>query len=62
MVSNCDLSSMCSYSPASKCSSALPHQPSRPPRHDQHEISGLLFLFTEKKESLKNIISENSPG
>jgi hypothetical protein len=60
--SHFDLDSMYTYSPASKCSSALPHQPSRSPRYDQYEISGLLFLFTEKKESLKNIISENSPG
>ncbi|MCF7729351.1 MAG: hypothetical protein K9M81_03170 [Chthoniobacterales bacterium] len=37
-----DLDSMYTYSPASKCSSALPHQPSRPPRHDQYEISGLI--------------------
>ncbi|MCF7728942.1 MAG: hypothetical protein K9M81_01100 [Chthoniobacterales bacterium] len=39
--SHFDLDSMYTYSPASKCSSALPHQPSRPPRHDQYEISGL---------------------
>jgi hypothetical protein len=36
-----DLDSRDTYSPASKCSSALPHQPSRSPRHDQYEISGL---------------------
>ncbi|MCF7729616.1 MAG: hypothetical protein K9M81_04520 [Chthoniobacterales bacterium] len=39
--SHLDLDSMYTYSPASKCSSALPHQPSRPPRYDQYEISGL---------------------
>ena len=39
--SHCDLESMYTYSPASKCSSALPHQPSPSPRHDQYEISGL---------------------
>ena len=39
--SHFDLGSMYTYSPASKCSPALPHQPSRPPRHDQYEISGL---------------------
>ena len=39
--SHCDLGGMYTYSPASKCSSALPHQPSRSPRHDQYEISGL---------------------
>ena len=66
--SHCDLGGMDTYSPASKCSSALtrslplvspfqgclkavspavsrppvvPHPPSRPPRHDQYEISGL---------------------
>jgi hypothetical protein len=36
-----DLSGMDTYSPASKCSPALPHQPSRLSRHDQHEPSGL---------------------
>ncbi|MCF7729311.1 MAG: hypothetical protein K9M81_02970, partial [Chthoniobacterales bacterium] len=36
--SHFDLDSMYTYSPASKCSSALPHQPSQPPRHDQYEI------------------------
>ncbi|KAB2645016.1 MAG: hypothetical protein DVB29_00185 [Verrucomicrobia bacterium] len=39
--SHFDLDSMYTYSPASKCSSALPHQPSRSPRHDQYEICGL---------------------
>ena len=39
--SHFDLDSRDTYSPASKCSSALPHQPSRSPRHDQYEISGL---------------------
>ncbi|MDH4470026.1 MAG: hypothetical protein QE493_03520 [Verrucomicrobiae bacterium] len=36
-----DLDSIYSYSPASKYSLALPHQPSRLPRHDQYEICGL---------------------
>ncbi|MDH4470467.1 MAG: hypothetical protein QE493_05815 [Verrucomicrobiae bacterium] len=39
--SHFDLDSMYTYSPASKCSSALPHQPSRPPRHNPYEICGL---------------------
>ena len=39
--SGLSLSSMYAYSPAPKSSSALPHQPSLLPRHDQHEISGL---------------------
>jgi pantoate--beta-alanine ligase len=39
--SHCDLSSMYTYSPASKYSSALPTQPSQSPLHDQHETSGL---------------------
>ncbi len=43
--SHCDLGGMYTYSPASKCSSALPHQPSRPPRHDQYEICGLTRTF-----------------
>jgi hypothetical protein len=43
--SHFDLDSMYTYSPASKCSSALPHQPSRYPRHDQYEISGLTRIF-----------------
>jgi hypothetical protein len=43
--SHFDLNSMYTYSPASKCSSALPHQPSQPPRHDQYEISGLARIF-----------------
>ncbi len=41
LESNCDLNSMYSYSAASKFDSALPHRPSRPPRHDQYEISVL---------------------
>ena len=44
LVSNCDLGGMYTYSPASKCSSALPHQASQSPRHDQYEISGLRAL------------------
>ncbi|MCF7729488.1 MAG: hypothetical protein K9M81_03870, partial [Chthoniobacterales bacterium] len=44
--SHFDLDSMYTYSPASKCSSALPHQPSRSPRYDHYEISGLnIFAF-----------------
>ncbi|MDH4470172.1 MAG: hypothetical protein QE493_04275 [Verrucomicrobiae bacterium] len=43
--SHFDLDSMYAYSPASKCSSALPHQPSRPPRYDQYEISGLASML-----------------
>ena len=39
--SHFDLGSRDTYSPASKCSPALPHQPSQPPRRDQYEISGL---------------------
>ncbi len=39
--SHFDLDSRDTYSPASKCSSALPHQPSRSPRHDQYEICRL---------------------
>ena len=39
--SHCDLGGMDTYSPASKCSSALSHKLSQPPRHDQYEISGL---------------------
>ncbi|MCF7729375.1 MAG: hypothetical protein K9M81_03290 [Chthoniobacterales bacterium] len=44
--SHFDLDSMYTYSPTSKCSPALPHQPSRPPRYDQYEISGLMSFFT----------------
>jgi len=40
--SHFDLGSMYTYSPASKYSPALPHQPSRSPRHDQYEICGLM--------------------
>ncbi|MCF7728978.1 MAG: hypothetical protein K9M81_01280, partial [Chthoniobacterales bacterium] len=29
-------------------SPALPHQPSRPPRHDQYEICGLTRIFHTK--------------
>ncbi|MCF7729831.1 MAG: hypothetical protein K9M81_05635 [Chthoniobacterales bacterium] len=43
--SHFDLDSMYTYSPASKCSSALPHQPSQPPRHDQYEICGLKVYY-----------------
>ncbi|MDH4470021.1 MAG: hypothetical protein QE493_03495, partial [Verrucomicrobiae bacterium] len=54
--SHFDLGSMYTYSPASKCSPALPHQPSRPPRHDQYEISGLIIL-QKNKTSSKNEFS-----
>ncbi len=37
--------SMYSYSRRQTSSLALPHQPSRPPRYDQYEISGLTHLF-----------------
>ncbi|MCF7728796.1 MAG: hypothetical protein K9M81_00345 [Chthoniobacterales bacterium] len=43
--SHFDLDSIYTYSPASKCSSALPHQPLLPPRHDQYEMSGLTRTF-----------------
>lgn len=43
--SNFDQDSMYSYSPDQNSSSALPHQPSRPPRYESDEISGL-----EKKD------------
>ncbi|KAB2644926.1 MAG: hypothetical protein DVB29_00345 [Verrucomicrobia bacterium] len=36
--------SMYSYSRRQTSSLALPHQPSRPPRHDQYEICGLRIL------------------
>jgi len=39
--SGLSLDSMYTYSPALKSSSALPHQPSLLPRHNQYEISGL---------------------
>ena len=39
--SNSDRSGMYSYSSAPKFNSAWPHQPSRPPRHESYEISGL---------------------
>ena len=42
--SNFDLDSMHAYSPAAKISSILPHQPSRPPRHDQYGKFGLAML------------------
>ena len=40
-----DLGGMAPYSPASQCSSALSHQASQLPRHDQDEISGLAANF-----------------
>jgi hypothetical protein len=43
--SHFDLGSMYTYSPASKCSPALPHKPLRPPRHDQYETSVLTRIF-----------------
>ncbi|MDH4469468.1 MAG: hypothetical protein QE493_00655 [Verrucomicrobiae bacterium] len=50
--SHFDLGSMYTYSPASKCSPALPHQPSQPPRRDQYEISGLVqFLKSMHNKS-----------
>ena len=58
--SHFDLDSMYTYSPASKCSSALPHQPSRSPRHDQYEISGLALsviykIFDDSISAVSNI-------
>ncbi len=47
LVSNGDLGGMDTYSPASKCSSALPHPPSQSPRHDQYEIFGLSHISLE---------------
>ena len=38
---NFGLNGMYSYSSAPKFNSAWPHQPSRPPRHESYEISGL---------------------
>ncbi|MDH4470016.1 MAG: hypothetical protein QE493_03470 [Verrucomicrobiae bacterium] len=57
--SHFDLGSMYTYSPVSKCSPALPHQPSRPPRHDQYEISGLKrvhFLGASKPYIRTNLL------
>gem|GEM_PF-5995844 len=36
---------MYSYSRRQTSSLALPHQPSRPPRYDQYEISGLTRIY-----------------
>ncbi|KAB2643508.1 MAG: hypothetical protein DVB29_05535 [Verrucomicrobia bacterium] len=50
--SHFDLCSMYTYSPALKCSPALPHQPSQLPRRDQYEISGLVqFLKSMHNKS-----------
>ena len=43
--SGVSLGSMYAYSPALKSSSALPHQASLLPRHDQSEILGLTRMF-----------------
>ena len=43
--------SMYSYSRRQTSSLALPHQPSRPPRHDQYEISGLNFSSNGMKNT-----------
>ncbi|MDH4470102.1 MAG: hypothetical protein QE493_03915 [Verrucomicrobiae bacterium] len=59
--SHFDLGSMYTYSPASKCSPALPHQPSRPPRHDQYEISGLARIFhPDSAAACKHLIDTTS--
>ena len=50
--SHCDLGGMYPYSPASKCSSALPHQASQSPRHDQYEISGLNIPYNDSERHL----------
>jgi (E)-4-hydroxy-3-methylbut-2-enyl-diphosphate synthase len=69
--SHFDLGSMYTYSPASKCSPALPHQPSRPPRHDQYEISGLSwnlvapgwsFFSSDRRDSQKIMINNTEVG
>ncbi len=55
------LDSMYTYSPASKCSSALPHQPSRSPRYDQYEIGGLTRLFhTDSAASCEHLMDTAS--
>jgi len=48
--SHFDLGSMYAYSPASICSPVLPHQTSRLPRHNQHEISGLAWSENEWRD------------
>jgi len=59
--SHFDLGSMYTYSPVSKCSPALPHQPSRPPRHDQYETSGLTRLFhTDSAAACEHLIDTAS--
>ncbi|MCF7728741.1 MAG: hypothetical protein K9M81_00065 [Chthoniobacterales bacterium] len=42
LISKSSSGSMYSYSRCLTSSLALPHQDSRPPRHDQYEISGLI--------------------
>ncbi|MDH4470211.1 MAG: hypothetical protein QE493_04480 [Verrucomicrobiae bacterium] len=44
-VSNCSSGSVYTHSRRQTSSLALPHQLSRPPRHDQYEISGLAQIF-----------------
>ena len=58
--SHCDLSGMYTYSPASKCSSALPHLPSQSPRHDQYEISGLGDLTQPRDTTLDHTLCDDS--
>ncbi|MCF7729606.1 MAG: hypothetical protein K9M81_04470 [Chthoniobacterales bacterium] len=44
-ASNWSSGSVYTHSRRQTSSLALPHQPSRPPRHDQYEISGLTRIF-----------------
>ncbi|MCF7729342.1 MAG: hypothetical protein K9M81_03125 [Chthoniobacterales bacterium] len=46
LISKSSSGSMYSYSRRQTSSLASPHQPSRPPRHDQYEISGLKAVST----------------
>jgi D-hexose-6-phosphate mutarotase len=52
LESHFDLGGRDSYSPTSKCSPALPHQPSQPPSHDQSEISGLKLVEVTSQGSI----------
>ncbi|MCF7728874.1 MAG: hypothetical protein K9M81_00745 [Chthoniobacterales bacterium] len=54
LISKSSSGSMYSYSRRQTSSLALPHQPSRPPRHDQYEISRLNLMMrrTGKKMEL----------
>ncbi|MCF7729299.1 MAG: hypothetical protein K9M81_02910 [Chthoniobacterales bacterium] len=59
-ASNCSSGSVYAHSRRQTSSLALPHQPSRLPRYDQHEISGLRSLYSVTNISTFTYVSKET--